>query len=44
MRIKYIREGEYEFQIVFTTEVERQAIDINNDKEYAGYDWGLLNK
>ena len=43
MRIKYIREGEYEFQIVFTTEVERQAIDINNDKEYTGYDWGLLN-
>ena len=43
IRIKKNKNDTYEFQIVFQDQHERQEIDINNDKEYAGYDWGLLN-
>ena len=43
IRIKKNANDTYEFQIVFQDQHERQEIDINNDKEYAGYDWGMLN-
>ena len=43
IRIKKNKNNTYDFQIVFQDQHERQEIDINNDKEYAGYDWGMLN-